>query len=85
MTPKTAEEIIKSVLGDCTCGKMYKSRDLVAPDCVWHNYHEDLEIEFKDYTKQVAEATRAECIKVYNESGGNDFEVANINLTQFIK
>lgn len=36
------EEMAKGILGDCTCDEMYKSRDMIAPDCIWHNCHEDL-------------------------------------------
>lgn len=32
------EETTKSILGDCSCGEIYKSRKLTAPDCVWCNY-----------------------------------------------
>lgn len=31
------------VLGPCTCSVEYTSRNLIAPDCVWHDCHEELE------------------------------------------
>lgn len=61
MTAKEEFEIsAKSILGECTCGEMYLSRRLTAPDCVWCNYSdmvlEELEKSF-DLGKSESEAT----------------------------
>ncbi len=39
----------------------------------------------KAYAIQALEAYRRACIDKHNTSGGNDFEVANIDIDQFIK
>jgi hypothetical protein len=31
------------ILGACSCHAAYKMRDLIAPDCVWHDCHEEME------------------------------------------
>ena len=31
------------VLGPCTCSVEYTSRRLIAPDCVWHDCHAEME------------------------------------------
>ena len=36
----------------CTCGEMYKSRDMVAPDCAFCN--EDWDEPMTEYAKEVA-------------------------------
>jgi len=36
------EEIALRVLGECTCGEIYLSRKMSAPDCAYHNCHDDL-------------------------------------------
>lgn len=64
----------------------FKTAEYYVKECLPFLTSDEAKIEIlKIYASQVAEAVRAECIKVYNESDGNDFEVANINLSQFIK
>jgi len=44
MTPRLprAEAEARDVLPGCWCGPEYKDRGLIAPDCVWCNFGEDV-------------------------------------------
>jgi|SoimicMinimDraft_4_1059732.scaffolds.fasta_scaffold1114289_1 hypothetical protein len=33
---------VSEVLGDCTCDDAYKSRHLIAPDCIWCHAGQEL-------------------------------------------
>lgn len=36
------EREVKGIIGDCTCGEIYTSRKMIAPDCNWCNNGQDL-------------------------------------------
>lgn len=59
---KQFEEILEQHIGDCTCDEMYKSRDMIAPNCCWHNELEGmLEAMQKAYDLAAPQSyTRAE-------------------------
>jgi hypothetical protein len=47
-TPEQARDEIHGVvtyrvLGPCTCSSDYTERKLIAPDCLWHHYHDEME------------------------------------------
>ena len=37
-----AEKIAIDILGACSCHEAYTSRNMIAPDCVWHDCSEEL-------------------------------------------
>jgi len=74
-----AETILQGTLGDCTCGDMYKNRNLVAPDCVVCNYQDDVLAAQKETAIKFAEWVALN----YRHEHGNYFYSLNpidINL-----
>lgn len=45
---KFFEQKAIQILGLCTCSSDYTERKLIAPDCVWHNCHAELEELLED-------------------------------------
>lgn len=49
----TKEDIIKGRLS-CHCDEMYKSREMVDPNCVLHEYGDEIELMMSEYSKNIA-------------------------------
>lgn len=63
-----------------------KTAEYYVKECLPFLTSDEAKIEiFKIYGIQCCRAVLTECIRVANDTNNNDFEVANINLTQFIK
>lgn len=82
---KTIEKLLQESLGDCTCGEIYKSRGGIAPDCIWHNYYEDLYTQIYEHSNEVAGAVKAECVERCLNRVNPAASIKILNVTDFIK
>lgn len=89
MTAKECFEIsAKSILGECTCGEMYLSRKLTAPDCVWCNYG-DMVIESLKDTYNLAININEEDMEMIElttkDENSYTIEIGSMRLTAYLK
>jgi hypothetical protein len=47
------EEIVVRITGKCSCHESYKSRGLIAPDCVFHECGEEITDLIRDYESRL--------------------------------
>jgi methionine synthase II (cobalamin-independent) len=71
-----ARKTAASITGPCTCFELYKDRGLIAPDCVYHHYADEIaeaiEAARKDVREKAAELMDqgAALYKLYAERAG---------------
>ena len=74
----TPEEIrrVRPIIGACTCGIEYTSRDLIAPDCALHNFGGEVYDAIRSAEAEAemrgAKAALLRAVKLFTEYGWGD-------------